>query len=80
MDYVGLDHVGDDYDKSGDNNSEENGGTDTGGTATQSNKKVFRWQKKDLPPSDESFHLDKDNIEEIKSPLEDFRQFWPDEM
>ena len=51
-----------------------------GDTATQSNKKVFRWRNKDLPPSDESFHLDKDNIEEIKSPLEYFRQFWPDEI
>ena len=51
IDYVGLDH---DYDdNSYDNNSEENRGTDTGDTATQSNKKVFRWRKKDLPPSDE---------------------------
>ena len=36
--------------------------------------------KENLPPSDENFHLDKDNIEEIKSPLEYFRQFWPDEI
>ena len=81
VDYVGSDHDCNDYDdNSYDNNSEENRGTDTGDTATQSNKKVFRWRKKDLPPSDESFHLDKDNIEEIKSPLEYFRQFWPDEI
>ena len=81
IDYLGLDHDCDDYvDSSGDNNNEENGCTDTGDKATQSNKKAFRWRKKDLSPSDKSFHLDKDNIKAIKSPLEYFRQFWPDEI
>ena len=47
---------------------------------TQRNRKVFRWRKKDVSPSDESFIQEKDEIEEMKSPLEYFRQFWPDDI
>ena len=33
-----------------------------------------------MKPSDESFTQEKDEIEEIKLPLEYFRQFWPDDI
>jgi hypothetical protein len=33
-----------------------------------------------MPPSEGSFDLEEDDIEETKSPLEYFRQFWPDEI
>jgi hypothetical protein len=33
-----------------------------------------------MPPSDGSFDLEENDIEETKSPLEYFRQFWPDEI
>lgn len=83
IDYVAFDHdsgddAGNDDNNSNDDNSEEN--TTAVDMATQRNRKVFRWRKKDVPPSDESFTQEKDEIEEIKSPLEYFRQFWPDEI
>ncbi|CAB3993352.1 Hypothetical predicted protein [Paramuricea clavata] len=88
-DYVASNnHDGSDGDSSDDNSDDndsddvesgENG--DSADPATQQKqKKTFRWRKKDMPPSDGSFDLAKDDIEEIKSPLEYFRQFWPDEI
>ncbi|CAB4019574.1 Hypothetical predicted protein [Paramuricea clavata] len=71
-------------DNSDDNNTDnvesgENG--DGADPATQlKQKKSFRWRKKDMPQSDGSFDLKEDDIEEPKSPLEYFRQFWPDEI
>jgi hypothetical protein len=48
---------------------------------TNSDEKIkFRWRTKDIPIFDERFSPEVDNIEEIKSPLEYFRQFWGDEI
>ena len=84
IDYVASDHdSGDDAgndNNSNDDNSEENENTTAVDMETQRNKKVFRWRKKDVSPSDESFIQEKDEIEEIESPLEYFRQFWPDDI
>ena len=85
IDYVASDHdsgddAGNDDNNSNDDNSEENENTTAVDMETQRNRKVFRWRKKDVSPSDESFTQEKDETEEIKSPLEYFRQFWPDDI
>lgn len=71
----------------GDDTSDDNGSDDNDDTGDESvpqpnpdEKIKLRWRSKDLPISDERFSPEVDDIEETKSPLEYFRQFWTDEV
>ena len=68
----------------GDSISDDNSSSENGGSAnpkSQSNKKkTFRWRKRDMMPADSTYEQVENDIEETKSPLEYFKQFWPDEI
>ena len=64
-------------------NDDENDDDDVGGNKKEKTKgeeeNKFRWRKRDVTTTpDKVFQPEVDNIEETKTPIEYFRQFWTD--
>ena len=47
---------------------------------SSSKKHVYRWRHKDIPKINAPFHEDKEEMQELKRPLEYFKFFWNDEL
>ena len=45
-----------------------------------SKKHVYRWRHKDIPKINAPFHENKEEMQELKTPLEYFKFFWSDEL
>ncbi len=76
-DYDGNNIDDDDTSADESENDDENDDGDIDDDDEEENK--FRWRKRDVTTTpDKVFQPEVDNIEEIKTPVEYFRQFWTD--
>ena len=48
--------------------------------ASPAKKHIYRWRKRDIPLVTSSFHQRQEDITELLSPIQYFKQFWTDEL